>query len=395
MLEVKSRFEDTFRKSGRRFVTRTTKFRHLKGTILNKEHHVKNLPTLCRTIPGECNFFKVSKKFAAIPIGRSPNQLAVLKLDGCRLECGLVPSLLCGNGSIGDFAFDPFDDHRLAVGCNDAKVKVWIIPEDGLTLNSSEPDFELIGHNDRVTVVEFHPLAIDVLTTASVDLTIKIWDLVKREVQITVNGFPKPIFGFSWHPDGHQLAVVSKDQKLKVFEPRKDAENCIKEGPGPQGTRGARVIWLNNGTQLAVIGFSRVSERQIILYSADDITKEIASHGIDVNPAILIPFYDEGSSTLFLAGKGDTTVFAFEISPTADGEPHIHALSNFNCPSPHQAVAFLPKICCDVKAVEFAKGYRLTDSTIEPVSVTVPRLRVRGIRKLIDILNNFWQPKNF
>jgi coronin-7 len=132
---------------------------------------------------------------------------------------------------------------------------------------------------------------------------------------------------------------------------------------------------LNNGTQLAVIGFSRVSERQIILYSSDDIAKEIASHGIDVNPAILIPFYDEGSSTLFLAGKGDTTVFAFEISPTADGEPHIHALSNFNCPSPHQAVAFLPKICCDVKAVEFAKGYRLTDSTIEPVSVTVPRLR--------------------
>jgi coronin-7 len=41
-------------------------------------------------------------------------------------------------------------------------------------------------------------------------------------------------------------------------------------------------------------------------------------------------------------------------------------------------LSFLPKNQCDVKAVEFAKCYRLTnDNSIEPLSFTVPRLKVR------------------
>lgn len=172
--------EDSVRRSSRRFATRITKFRHLKGTILNKEHHVKNIPALCRIIPGECNFFKVNRKFGAIPIGRTPNQLAIVKLDGRRLEGGQIPSLLFGSSTIGDFAFDPYDDHRIAVGCSDSSVKFWLIPEDGLVVNLSEPAFELQGHTNRVTIVDFHPLATDILTTASIDLTIIIWDVAKR-----------------------------------------------------------------------------------------------------------------------------------------------------------------------------------------------------------------------
>lgn len=47
----------------------------------------------------------------------------------------------------------------------------------------------------------------------------------------------------------------------------------------------------------------RVSERQIIVYKREDLSNPIATVGLDVSPAILIPFYDEDSSTLFLTGK--------------------------------------------------------------------------------------------
>jgi coronin-7 len=348
----------------------------LKGTILRREQHVKNIPGLCKIIPGECDFFKVNRKYGAIPIGRTGNQLAVLKLDGRRVEAGQVPSLLLGNSTIGDFAFDPYNDNRIAIGCSDALIKVWLVPEDGLKVNLSEPTFELQGHNNRVTIVEWHPLATDVLTTASVDLSIIIWDVAKREQKITVN-LNLPILSFAWHPEGRLLSVLSKDKttKLSVFDPRKSCNKSIQEGAGPQGTRGGRVIWVNNGSQIAVIGFSRVSERQVILYDASDISKELATESIDVNPAIMIPYFDEGSSTLFLSAKGLGTVYTFELSATSEGAPYIHQLSHFACPSTHQSVAFLPKISCNVQNVEFARAFRLTENSIEPVVFTVPRVR--------------------
>ena len=95
-----------------------------------------------------------------------------------------------------------------------------------------------------------------------------------------------------------------------------------------------------------------------------------------MSPAILIPFYDEDSCTLFCTGKGDSTIYCFEISSFEDGHPYIHSLSHFNTPTPHQAVDYLFKNACDVRQVEFARGYRLTTSSIEPISFTVPRLRV-------------------
>ncbi len=63
----------------------------------------------------------------------------------------------------------------------------------------------------------------------------------------------------------------------------------------------------------------------------------------------------------------------FEVS--AD-PPHLFALSPYKPGgSLHQGLAFLQKNVCDVRAVEFARAYRLTDNSIEPVAFSVPRVR--------------------
>lgn len=103
-----------------------------------------------------------------------------------------------------------------------------------------------------------------------------------------------------------------------------------------------------------------------------------------MSPSILVPTFDEDTRTLFLTGKGDSTIYAFEIAefsgsgtstPTATSL--VTPLSHFDTSSPHQAVSFLPKNALDVKSLEFARGYRLTGNSVEPVSFTVPRLNVR------------------
>ncbi len=62
----------------------------------------------------------------------------------------------------------------------------------------------------------------------------------------------------------------------------------------------------------------------------------------------------------------------FEVSTD---KPHLFALSPYKPGGLHQGLAFLHKNVVDVKAVEFARAYRLTDTTIEPVAFSVPRVR--------------------
>lgn len=80
--------------------------------------------------------------------------------------------------------------------------------------------------------------------------------------------------------------------------------------------------------------------------------------------------------------QGDSTIYAFEIT---DEAPHICPLSHHRCATSHQGLSFLTKNHCDVSAVEFAKAFRLTNNTIEPLSFTVPRIKVQN-SEIIQIL---------
>lgn len=67
-------------------------------------------------------------------------------------------------------------------------------------------------------------------------------------------------------------------------------------------------------------------------------------------------------------------MYAYEV---ATEEPYLFPLATTKFPTASQAFSFLPKYLCNVKEVEFAKAYRLTQTSVEPVSFTVPRVRVR------------------
>lgn len=108
------------------------------------------------------------------------------------------------------------------------------------------------------------------------------------------------------------------------------------------------------------------------MYKKSNIKAPLNTVGLDVTPAILVPFYDEDSSTLFVTGKGDSTIFTFDIT---DESPYVCPLSHHRASTSHQGLSFLMKNQCNVSIVEFAKALRLTNNTIECLSFTVPRLK--------------------
>ena len=56
----------------------------------------------------------------------------------------------------------------------------------------------------------------------------------------------------------------------------------------------------------------RSSVRQIAVYNPKDLSRQLAKVDIDTSPAILVPFYDEGSSTIFLTGRVSGLMVSFD-----------------------------------------------------------------------------------
>lgn len=133
-------------------------------------------------------------------------------------------------------------------------------------------------------------------------MTIRLWDLATLTEKIVLKGHVDQMFSFAWSPCGSYCATVSKDSKIRIYRPRK-GELPIREGKGPEGNRGARIVWALDGRFIVVTGFDKVSERQITAFKSSDLKAPVNTVGLDVSPAILIPFYDDDSSTLFVTGK--------------------------------------------------------------------------------------------
>lgn len=65
-----------------------------------------------------------------------------------------------------DIAWCPHNDNVIASGSEDCTVKVWQIPDGGITEPLREPSVDLAGHQRRVGQVAWHPSALNVLLSA-------------------------------------------------------------------------------------------------------------------------------------------------------------------------------------------------------------------------------------
>ncbi len=96
--------------------------------------------------------------------------------DYKRLEADL-PLLKGHGGQVTDFDFSPFNDSLLASSSEDGTIKLWVIPEEGITHDVHEADGDLRGHSKKVVLTKFHPCAENTLMSTGADQTVRVWDI--------------------------------------------------------------------------------------------------------------------------------------------------------------------------------------------------------------------------
>jgi len=349
-------------------IVRSSKYRHVAGKLAQRNQFFENVKA--DNSSSETDSIKANKKWFAVP-WKGMGLVGVFDIKK-PLRISDTPGLIeCGSNQL-DMDWNPFNDDILATGLENAKIKIWKIPEGLSTMKSNyfDESVALSGHYSKVTVTKFHPVASNVLASASYDMTVKFWDIEKANNVSTFEGHPEYIQDFTWDYNGSRFATSCKDKHIRICDPH--SGNIIASAKGHLGSKATKVTWMGNQDKLISVGFSKSSERQFSVWDVRNFTEPLGTTTIDTASGVIKPYYDEGTGILYILGKGDGTISYYEI---VDEAPYAHLLSKFQTSDPQVGVAVLPKRDVNVKKVEIASMLKLTTKNVQPLSFTVPRTR--------------------
>ena len=273
-----------------------------------------------------------------------------------------------------DTDWNPFNDDIIASGSDDGKVFLWQVP-DNFTLHTDadepadvKPVGKLTGHSRKVGHVFFNPAAENVLASASGDFTVKLWDLEDGKSKLTLK-HNDTIQSLAWSANGSMLVTTSRDKKLRFWDVRQ--EKPAHEVASHTGAKNSRVTWLGDHDRVVTTGFSRMSERQLGLWDLRDPSKPIGGNFeiLDSSSGVGMPFWDDGTQMLYIAGKGDGNIRYSEYT-----NDKFEPLSEYKSGDPQRGLAFMPKRGVNTHENEVMRAYKtVNDAWIEPISFIVPR----------------------
>jgi len=371
-------------------VVRNSKYRHIFGTQfqLRDCHGDVRLGVTSQEsnpIIGNAELFAVTWQI--------PGSILINPLDrkGAVPEEGpLILNDTEGEPTINDIKFAPHDDHLIGGACQDNSARLWRIPAGGLTENITQAEVTLTGHAKRLLLIEFHPYAATAVLTSGADNDIKLWDVNRPDQPASqLNGYHKGLVtSLSWNGDATFFATSSKDKNLRLFDPR--IENpLVGETASHPGAKSGKLTFLGNRKQILTVGFSKTSEREIVVHDVRNLNNKLTTQKLDSSPSTPLPIYDDDNGILYLAGKGDGNIRSFEI---VDGDPYVYHVNEFKSKEPATGFTKLPKSVCNLMKCEIARFLKLTpQGQVIPIRYECPRQNMDFFHD--DLFPDTWDRK--
>lgn len=346
-----------------RFV-RVSSYRHVHGDPAKKEGQFLDVRPLA---VGDGDYITGNSKYFALPYVGGGGPVLVQKLDAPGRVLATAPKVSVHKANVLDVAFNPFNDEVLATASEDCYACVVAFDEGGPKENISKANATLHGHTKKVISVDWHPVANNILATASADHTVKVWD-VEKQVDVATREHGDFVTHLAWNTNGGLMGTTCKDKTNRVFDIR--TAETVAEFKGCPGTKKSTFHFIDNHELYLSCGFSKTAQRQYKIWDPRKLDKALATKDLGGGSGVMSVHYDPDNSILYIGGKGDSSIKYFEIVKEA---PYLHFLSEYRDSSSQKGLSFLPKRACDVKKCEIAKALRVMRDAIIPVSFQVPR----------------------
>eukprot|EP00607_Mallomonas_marina_P009555 CAMPEP_0182418156 /NCGR_PEP_ID=MMETSP1167-20130531/2620_1 /TAXON_ID=2988 /ORGANISM="Mallomonas Sp, Strain CCMP3275" /LENGTH=427 /DNA_ID=CAMNT_0024592195 /DNA_START=286 /DNA_END=1569 /DNA_ORIENTATION=+ len=274
------------------------------------------------------------------------------------------------SGAVLDFDFNPFHDDLLASCSEDQTVKIWRIPDGGLTENLNTPEVDMHGHGKKVTLLRFHPTAESVLASTSADQTVKLWDIsVGQEISTLADAHEQLIQDIVWDYTGTCYATSSKDKNVRICDARTATVSTMIT-TAHEGSKSTKMSYLGSFDKLVTIGFTRQSQRQFKIWDPRNTSEALKQVDVDQAAGVIMPFFDCDTQLLYLAGKGDGNIRYYEV---VNETPYCFSVAEHRSSVSAKGMAWVPKRGLNIMACETARLLKLTSNSVEPLSFFVPR----------------------
>jgi len=343
-----------------------SKYRHVYGEVPKSEFQYLDITKPYTS--GEGRYAASNPLYFAVSKQGGGGPLYVVNLDKPGRQDSNMPTVNVHKGKCLDFDFHPFINNLLGSVSEDTTVCVTQIPDGGLTKNISSPELVMKGHMKKTHLMKWHPTANNILATASWDKTVKLWNVENGENIETYEGSSSPAFSIEWNNDGSLLACTNKDKECRIFDPRTNDEadkfQCMR------GTKSSKLFWVPTYNWIGATGFNKQAKRMVRIWDLKNTAEPRYEWVVDQQSSVLMPHYDPDTHLLFLAGKGDGSVFFNEL---VNDKKTLYSLGVYRDTEPQKGGCFLPKRALDTQKCEVARFMKLTRSAVVPISFIVPR----------------------
>ena len=350
------------------FRMRQSKYRHVFGKELKRDQCYDNIRIT--KISWDATYCSVNPKYLAIiteAAGGGAFLVVPISKTG-RVERD-APLVSGHKAAVLDIEWCPHNDDVIASASEDCYVKIWQIPEGGVTKTLTEAIVELQGHQRRVGLVKWHPTAQNILLSAGSDNKIFIWNVGTEEAIVEID-VPDQALSASWNLNGSKFVTTCKDKMMRVFDPR--SGDMLGEVKAHEGAKPAQAVYCKND-KIFTAGFSRMSARQYALWDENALEKgkHLMMEDIDNSNGVMFPFYDADTNMVYLVGRGDSIIRYYEVTEEA---PYVHYLSLYQSKDAQRGIGYMPKRGLNVNHCEIARFYKLHNNGLcEVIPMTVPR----------------------
>jgi hypothetical protein len=279
-----------------------------------------------------------------------------------------VPQLRGHTGPVVDVKFSPFRSNLLATASDDSTVRLWEIPQGGLTEHITAELQRYTGHARKVGLLSYNPTVAEVIASAGFDNTVQVWNICNGEnyCKFSVGDVP---LSLDWNHNGSLVGFTTKEKLAYIADPRQNKVAITVKGH--DSSKSQKMLFINN-EYFFTCGFNRSNERQIKLFDMRALgeggSDPVQVIPVDAQAGIMLPFYDADTGLIYVPGRGEGNIKYFDYSSGS-----IKFASEYKSTVPQKGIAAFPKRTMNYNKCEIARFAKLTTNSVEYLSFYIPK----------------------
>lgn len=340
-----------------------SKWRNIYGE--EEKNHFSDIDAIDHNVEG--SLIDVNTNFMAVSWKGLKGDVAIFDPSKPDRTPTTIPLIRAHSSFVSNVKFSPFRPSLLSTCSDDATIKLWEIPEGGLTQDLTEEIQKYTGHTKKTNLTEFHPLCQDIMLSGSYDKGVHTWNMIKSESisQVTLPDYPTSL---CWNRNG-SLAMASTKTQAFVIDPRANAITITVNTH--DSVRGSNVHFVDDN-YFVTVGGTKSNKKEIKIFdlrkAADGVIAEDSGKmEHDSKVTYFWTFFDESLKLLYYAGKGEGSFHVFDLN-----DEKILPCTTFKGELRTSVCAF-PKKLNDYNRLEVMKFAQIQKNTIRFSSFFVPR----------------------